>query len=79
MKFGSGLSITRTFSVLKGITDAQNAKATWFSANGPSAFLEHSGESTAYSEAPGVCSAGTDDLLASSFAFFPWSWCHLIA
>ena len=30
-------------------------------------------ESTAYSDAPGVRSLGIGDLLASSFAFFPWS------
>lgn len=34
---------------------------------------DHGRESTAYSAAPGVRSVGIGDLLASFFAFFPWS------
>ena len=34
---------------------------------------DHRSASAAYSDAPGVRSVGMGDLLASAFAFFPWS------
>lgn len=34
---------------------------------------EHRRESAAYSDAPGLRSVGICNLLASFFAFFPWS------